>query len=61
MADLHAVEPDRVLTVRCRAGLIQLHHLLDAHPLIARRLHVRVVEQVVAPVVAVADWRMPIQ
>src|SRR6185436_4749084 len=53
VTDLGAVQPDRMLAVRLRR-VVELDHLLNAHPLSGRRGDRRVVQQVVAPVVAVA-------
>ena len=53
VADLHAVDPDRMLAVRRADRIIQLDHLFDAHPLALLADYAGVVEQQVPPIVAV--------
>src|SRR5918995_4910344 len=53
MTDLDAIQPDRMLSVRLGDWIVELDHVLDTGPSIRVRLHVRVVEQQISPVVAV--------
>src|SRR2546430_594132 len=57
VADFDAVEPDRMLAVKGGHRIIELDHLLHAHPLAGLGLHSRRIEQEIAPIVAVG--RLP--